>query len=75
MDQFSRPLWGRGRNVVYGEQVGANLGTGLRLAFAKEIVEAHGGKVTVKSKVGWGSTFRVYLPVASRPADFTFRLL
>ena len=32
-------------------------GTGLGLAVAKTIVEAHGGKLTLKSKVGKGTTF------------------
>jgi signal transduction histidine kinase len=37
-------------------------GTGLGLALVKEIVEAYGGKVSVESKVGRGSTFTVTLP-------------
>jgi len=46
-------------------------GTGLGLALVKEIVEAHGGKVGVESKVGQGSTFKVYLPIASHPVEDT----
>ncbi len=37
-------------------------GSGLGLALAHEIVEAHGGYIDVKSKVGVGTTMRVYLP-------------
>lgn len=38
-------------------------GRGLGLALSKEIVEAHGGKITVKSNYGKGSMFTVTLPV------------
>ena len=37
-------------------------GVGLGLTICKQIVESHGGEITVKSKVGKGSTFTVKLP-------------
>ncbi len=42
-------------------------GTGLGLALVKEIVQAHGGEVSVTSQLDEGSTVRVTLPAA--PAD------
>ena len=38
-------------------------GTGLGLAIVKSIAELHGGRVNVKSEVGLGSTFAVWLPL------------
>jgi signal transduction histidine kinase len=39
-------------------------GTGLGLAIAKRIVDEHGGKIEVKSEVGKGTDFCLFLPVS-----------
>ena len=43
-------------------------GTGLGLSIAYKIVQEHGGRIEVKSKIGQGTTFSVFLPVkAAQP--------
>ena len=37
-------------------------GTGLGLAIVKHIAQSHGGRATVESAVGQGSTFAIHLP-------------
>jgi signal transduction histidine kinase/ActR/RegA family two-component response regulator len=44
-------------------------GTGLGLATVYGIVKQHQGWIIVESKLGAGSTFTLFLPCVSRPAD------
>ncbi len=43
---------------------GSDRGTGLGLSIAKEIVDLHGGLLTVESELGRGSVFSVKLPMS-----------
>ncbi len=49
----------RGKNQRYRVQ-----GTGMGLAIARAIVEAHGGKISVTSQLGSGSVFHFSLPLS-----------
>ena len=39
---------------------------GLGLNIARQIIQTHGGQITVTSQIGKGSTFRIILPLADR---------
>jgi signal transduction histidine kinase len=53
-------------------QGGCKHGTGLGLAIVQEIVLAHGGRISVRSQPGQGTTFIVQLPLA--PSAITTRV-
>ncbi len=44
-------------------------GTGLGLSLVYEIVESHGGKITMESKVNEGTVFQVFLPLDSNSPE------
>ena len=45
---------------------GEKHGAGLGLAIAREIVQAHNGRISVRSRLGEGTAFEVYLPLAKK---------
>jgi signal transduction histidine kinase len=44
-------------------------GIGLGLSICNRIIENHGGKISVESKPGKGTSFRIHLPLEQSPAD------
>lgn len=56
-------IWSRFEQLEDASQRGADTGLGLGLYISRAIVEAHGGRVGVKSVAGRGSTFWFSLPL------------
>ena len=48
------------------EHEGKASGTGLGLSICKQIVQGHNGRIEVKSKMGVGTSFTIFLPRAPR---------
>jgi signal transduction histidine kinase len=55
-DRFFRGTQGRKSGIS---------GTGLGLAISKEIVERHGGRITLETRQGEGAAFTVWIPLSS----------
>ena len=57
----------RGKEVV-AAQIHGN---GLGLSLVKHIVRAHGGRLSVASKIGQGSSFTMHLPLSAQLVNAT----
>ncbi len=64
-ERFYRVDKSRARRSGPSDSSGQARGAGLGLAIAKEIVQAHGGRIAVESVEGLGTRFAVYLPAQS----------
>jgi len=48
------------------EHEGKASGTGLGLSISKQIIQGHNGRIEVKSKMGVGTSFTIYIPRSTR---------
>ncbi len=70
--EFINRLFGRYERYE-DKHAGKIIGTGLGLAITRQIVEMHGGRISVESALGSGSEFRFTVPLASTIAGAVTR--
>ena len=70
--EFINRLFGRYERYE-DKHAGKIIGTGLGLAITRQIVEMHGGRITVDSALGRGSEFRFTVPLAPAVGSVTTR--
>jgi two-component system sensor histidine kinase ResE len=56
-------IFGRFYQADSARKGGEGHGAGLGLAIAHEIVQAHSGRISVRSRLGEGASFDVFLPL------------
>ncbi len=44
-------------------------GTGLGTKIVKDVIDAHGGRISVESELGVGTTFYMHLPIQPSSAE------
>ncbi|HET9913606.1 MAG TPA: HAMP domain-containing sensor histidine kinase [Anaerolineales bacterium] len=54
------------RSRAGGDTAAGRRGAGLGLSIVQEILQAHGGRISVRSEVGHGTTFVIHLPLAQK---------
>ena len=64
LDGDKDKIWGR---LYRADKSRTQRGLGLGLSLVKAVVEAHQGRVEVKSQPGKGSNFSLFLPVDMPP--------
>jgi two-component system sensor histidine kinase ResE len=69
-EEHLRRIFERFYKVDKSRKKDSEPGTGLGLAIAQQIVQAHGGNITVTSTPGVGSIFEVIIPIV-KPDDAT----
>jgi signal transduction histidine kinase len=62
-EQAQAHIFGRFYQADPARRGGEQHGAGLGLAIAHEIVVAHGGRISVRSRLGEGASFDVFLPL------------
>jgi len=68
-DEAQAHIFDRFYQADVSRKGGRKHGAGLGLAIVHEIVQAHGGRIGVRSRLREGTTFEIFLPLGSKEAN------